>query len=66
VIFNAATYLDIPNHESWVPEYGKVAEALGNAQSLILTADQDHDAASVLDAANVEIQKILDDYWTTQ
>jgi multiple sugar transport system substrate-binding protein len=63
VIFNAATYLDVPNHESWVPEYGTIAEALGNAQSLILTADQDHDAASVLDTTNTEVQKILDAYW---
>jgi multiple sugar transport system substrate-binding protein len=65
VIFNAANYLDVPNHESWVPEYGTVVEALGNAQSQILTADEDHDAKSVLDTTNAEIQKILDAYWQT-
>jgi multiple sugar transport system substrate-binding protein len=65
VIFNAATYLDVPNHESWVPDFATVNEALANAQSQILTADQDHDAKSVLDKTNVEVQKILDAYWTT-
>ena len=64
VIFNAATYLDIPNHESWIPEYGTVNEALLNAQSQILTADQNHDAASVLNTTNADIQKILDAYWS--
>ncbi len=65
VIFNAATYLDVPNHESWVPDFATINEALTNAQQQILTADQDHDAKSVLDAANVEVQKILDAYWQT-
>ena len=63
VMFNAANYLDIPNHESWVPEYGLVNDALSNAQSQILTVDQDHDAASVLNTANTDVQKILDEYW---
>jgi len=65
VIFNAATYLDVPNHESWVPDFATINEALSNAQSQILTADQDHDAKSVLDKTNVEVQKILDAYWAT-
>ncbi|MFZ0533167.1 MAG: sugar ABC transporter substrate-binding protein [Anaerolineales bacterium] len=65
VIFNAATYLDVPNHESWVPDFATINEALANAQSQILTVDQDHDAKSVLDKTNVEVQKILDAYWTT-
>jgi multiple sugar transport system substrate-binding protein len=64
VFFNAATYLDVPNHESWVPEYGTINEALGNALSKILTVDEDHDAKSVLDATNAELQKILDAYWS--
>lgn len=63
VMFTAADYLDIPNHESWVPEYGTVNDALANAQGQILTVDQDHDATSVLNTTNTEIQKILDDYW---
>ncbi len=66
VIFQAATYLDVPNHESWVPDFATINEALANAQSQILTADQDHDAKSVLDNTNVEVQKILDAYWASQ
>ncbi len=65
VIFTAANYLDIPNHESWVPEYATINEALANAQSMILTVDQDHDATSVLNATNAEIQKVLDAYWAS-
>jgi multiple sugar transport system substrate-binding protein len=65
VIFEAATYLDVPNHESWVPEFGTINEALANAQSKLWTAGEDHDAQSVLDTTNAEIQKILDDYWST-
>jgi multiple sugar transport system substrate-binding protein len=65
VIFNAATYLDVPNHESWIPDFATVNDALSNAQSQIRTAGEDHDATSVLDKANIEIQKILDAYWTT-
>jgi hypothetical protein len=65
VIFNAATYLDVPNHESWVPDFATINEALANAQSQILTAGEDHDAKSVLDKTNVEVQKILDAYWAT-
>ena len=38
---------------------------LANAQSQILTAGEDHDAKSVLDTTNVEVQKILDAYWST-
>ncbi len=65
VMFTAATYLDVPNHESWVPEFGTINEALANAQSKILTVDEDHDAKSVLDTAAADVQKILDDYWAT-
>jgi multiple sugar transport system substrate-binding protein len=65
VLFGAAEYLDVPNHESWVPEYGRVNEALANAQSQINTADQNHDAKSVLDQTNTEIQNILDEYWAS-
>ncbi len=65
VMFNAASYLDVPNHESWVPEFGSVNEALTNAQDKIRTAEEDHDAKSVLDTAANDIQKILDEYWAS-
>lgn len=65
VIFEAINYLDAPNHESWVPEWGRVNDALNNAGSLILSG-ANTDAKAVLDAANAEVQKILDEYWATQ
>jgi multiple sugar transport system substrate-binding protein len=63
VMFNAAIYADIPNHESWAPDLGTVNEALGNAQGKILTEGEEHDAKTVLDQAAADIQKILDEYW---
>ncbi len=63
VMFDAANYLDIPNHESWVPEYSPINDSLSNAQQQILTIGQNHDAAAVLDITKAEIQKILDEYW---
>ena len=66
VIFNSPNYLDVPNHESWVPDFGRVNEALANAQSNLNTADQIHDAQSLLDQTNIEVQKILDEYWASR
>jgi multiple sugar transport system substrate-binding protein len=63
VIFQAANFLDVPNHESWVPEYGRVNEVLANALSTLMTADQEHDAKTLLDQANKDIQAIFDEYW---
>lgn len=65
VIFDAISYLDAPNHESWVPNWGRVNDALNFAASLINTGEN-KDAQSVLDQANGEIQKILDEYWASQ
>ena len=65
VIFESIDYLDNPNHESWVPEWGKVNEALENALSLIYSGEN-QDAQAVLEAANAEVQKILDEYWASQ
>jgi multiple sugar transport system substrate-binding protein len=65
VIFSAIDYLDAPHHESWVPEWAKVNDALNNAQSTLYT-DAAADPAAVLDTANQDLQKILDEYWASQ
>ena len=65
VIFTAIDYLDNPNHESWVPEWTKVYDSMENAFGLIVTGDN-KDAQSVLDASNVEVQTVLDEYWASQ
>lgn len=65
VIFEAINYLDDPNHESWIPEWGRIEDALNNAQSLIYSGEN-KDAEAVLNQANTEVQKILDEYWAEQ
>ena len=65
VIFNAINYIDVPQHESYVPEYNKIEDVLENARSLIYSGEN-KDAKAVLDQANAEIQKILDEFWASK
>jgi multiple sugar transport system substrate-binding protein len=65
VIYESIDYLDAPNHESWVPEWGRVNDALNNAGTLV-TSGTNTNAQEVLDAANAELQTILDEYWASQ
>jgi multiple sugar transport system substrate-binding protein len=62
VVFKSIDYLDDPNHESYVPEWGRIEEALNNSLSLVYTGDNKN-AQDVLDQVNTEIQAILDEYW---
>ena len=64
VIFGAIDYLDAPNHESWVPDWGRVNEALNYAMDLIYTGEN-KDAQAVLDEANTTVQGIFDEYWAS-
>jgi multiple sugar transport system substrate-binding protein len=61
VMYDAVKYLDDPHHESWVPEWSRVEEILGNSSSLVYTGEE-KDAQVILDQANAEIQVILDNY----
>jgi multiple sugar transport system substrate-binding protein len=61
IIFEAINYLDDPNHESWVPEWGRVNDVMNFAYDQVFTG-QETDAQTVLDAANEEIQGLLDEY----
>jgi multiple sugar transport system substrate-binding protein len=65
VIFKSIDYLDNPNHESWVPAWGRVGDAINNAVSLVYSGAE-KDAQKALDQANTEVQTILDEYWATQ
>jgi multiple sugar transport system substrate-binding protein len=65
VIFEAIDYLDKPHHEEWVPQFARVNEELGVVIDLIFTGENT-DAQSVLDEANANIQKLLDEYWESQ
>lgn len=62
VIFTAIDYLDDPNHESWVPDWGKVGDTLNNAQTTIYT-EPELDIQALMDTTNEDVQKILDEYW---
>jgi multiple sugar transport system substrate-binding protein len=64
VIFKSIDYLDNPNNEAWIPEWGKVEDALNNSLSLVYSG-QEKDAKKVLADSQVEVQKILDEYWAT-
>jgi multiple sugar transport system substrate-binding protein len=61
VVYGAIEYLDDPNHESWVPEWGRVEDAMNNALDLVYSGENT-DAQAVLDEANDTIQGILDEY----
>jgi len=57
--------LDNPNHESYLPEWGRVEEALNNSLGMIYSGENTN-AQEVLDQVNTEIQAILDEYWAGQ
>ncbi len=61
VVFESINYLDIPNHESWVPEWGRVNDIMNFAYERIFLGET-NDAQAVLDEANAQIQAILDEY----
>jgi multiple sugar transport system substrate-binding protein len=65
VIFTAIDYLDNPNHESWVPEWGRVADVLNNNLGAVYVAPIE-DPQALLDQTNTEIQAILDEYWASR
>jgi len=65
VVFEAINYLDNPNHESYVVEWGRVADAMNNALDQVYSGVE-LDGQVVLDQANDEIQAILDEYWSNQ
>ncbi len=65
VIYESIDYLDDPNHESWVPEWGRVGDAMNYALDLVYSGENT-DGQAVLDEANDTIQGILDEYWANQ
>jgi multiple sugar transport system substrate-binding protein len=65
VVFTSIDYLDQPQHESWIPEWGKIEDTMNYALEVIYLGEN-RDAKAVLDETNTEIQKILDEYWAAQ
>ena len=60
VIYKGMDYLH--HNDAYVVEQKKIDDVLNNAQSLIYSGEN-KDAKAVMDAANADIQKLLDEYW---
>ncbi|NPV07081.1 MAG: extracellular solute-binding protein [Anaerolineae bacterium] len=65
VFFDSLNYIDVPNHESYIPRYGEVWDAFWAGYDRILTGEQ-KDAQIVLDEVQATVQGYLDDYWAEQ
>jgi multiple sugar transport system substrate-binding protein len=65
VIFESIDSLDIPNHESYVPEWGRVAELLDSRLGAVYTQPVD-DVEALMNEVNSELQAILDEYWANK
>ncbi|MFQ3648218.1 MAG: sugar ABC transporter substrate-binding protein [Anaerolineae bacterium] len=63
-IFAAIAFLDNPHHETWVPDRPRVNEVLERISEQVQQGNRDVQA--ILDAANAEVQQILDAYWARQ
>jgi multiple sugar transport system substrate-binding protein len=64
VIFKSIDYLDDPNHESFVPEWGRVSDIMTTNVGAVYQSPID--AQALLDQTNAEIQAVLDEYWAGQ
>lgn len=66
VIIDAMAYADFPiNHEGWTPAFNQVVDAFTVVDQSIL-ASKDADVPALLEAAQVEIQGYLDEYWAAK
>ena len=62
VFLDAIDYMDNPNYETWIPNYGKVFDATEMAMEQVMTGENT-DVQAILDALNEEVQGYLDEYW---
>lgn len=65
VFLDAGAYADNPNNEAWVPNYGKVWDAMNNAMNAVIAGT--HGSVDELTAKlNAEVQGYLDEYWAAK
>jgi multiple sugar transport system substrate-binding protein len=62
VFFDSLNYIDIPNHESFIPRYQEVWDAVTAGYDQILTGAEKN-AQIVLDQVQETIQGYVDEYW---
>jgi multiple sugar transport system substrate-binding protein len=65
VLFGAMNYPDVPNHESWVPEYSQIRSILASTYESLYAGTNKDDPQALLDSANAEVQAVLDQYWAS-
>ncbi len=65
VIFTAIDTLDNPNHEAWMPEWGRMQDVIENAFGSVFV-EQIEDVPAFMDLTNAELQAILDEYWANR
>jgi multiple sugar transport system substrate-binding protein len=62
VFIKSADYLEMPNHESWTPDYGRVFDGVQTTWDLIGTGEN-LNVQEVLDSYQAEAQGYLDEWW---
>jgi len=65
VFLDAGKYADTPNNEAWVPNYGKVWDAMEYSMSDIISG-QYTSVDQVAEELNAEVQGYLDEYWAAK
>ena len=63
VFLKSAEYPDQPNHESWIPDYTRISDAIDAAWELV-SSGENLNVPEVLDSLNAECQGYLDEWWT--
>ncbi len=63
-IFEAINYLDVPHHESWIPNRAIAEDVMEFASSRVQQGETD--VQKIMDEANAELQRILDEYWASR
>lgn len=65
VFFDSLDYIDIPNHETYIPRYGEVWDAYYAGLDRIITGEE-KSAQVVLDDVQATVQGYLDEHWAQQ
>lgn len=65
VFLDAGKYADNPNNEAWVPNYGKVWDAMENAMANVISG-QYTSVDQVTNDLDAEVQGYLDEYWAAK
>lgn len=65
VLIDAGAYADNPNNEAWVPNFGKVWDAMETAMANVISGFEE-DTDKVAEDLNAEVQTYLDEYWENQ